>query len=255
MKIVIIEDEKITADDLAATIKSMEPEAEIVATPGSVKAAISYFQNNIEPDLIFSDVQLGDGLSFDIFKTIKISAPVIFCTAYDEYALNAFKTNSIDYILKPTTSAAIAEALEKYRNLRLTFSSNNLQYKALFDMLLNKETPKSSAVLVHYKDKIMPVKLDDIALFYLETEITYLITLDRKTYTVNKNLEELEQITGNNFFRANRQCLLNRKTVIDASHYFSRKLSVNISVPFKDKITVSKEKTPQFLNWLENVIG
>ena len=255
MKIIIIEDEKITADDLAETIKQLEPDSKIIAILSSVKTAIAYFQKNEAPDLVFSDVQLGDGLSFEIFKTVNIAAPIIFCTAFDEYALNAFKTNSIDYVLKPFTSNAIAEALNKYRNLRSTFSGNDLHYKAIIDELINRITPKSSAVLVHYNDKITPVRLDDIALFYIETEITYLLTFEKKTFVVNKYLDELEQICGNDFFRVNRQCMVNRKAVIDASHYFSRKLSVNISVPlpFKDKITVSKEKTPQFLNWLQTV--
>jgi len=255
MKIVIIEDEKITADELASTITTLEPNATITAILSSVKMGVTYFQKNEAPDLIFSDVQLGDGLSFEIFKAVKISSPVIFCTAYDEYALNAFKTNSIDYILKPSTSQTIADALAKYRNLRQTFSGGELQYKAILDALMNRETPKSASVLVHHKDKILPVRLDDIALFYIENEVTHLLTFDTKTYFINKNLEELEQLSGNNFFRVNRQYLINRKAVIDASHYFSRKLSINISVPYKEKIMVSKEKTPQFLNWLEFVKG
>lgn len=253
MKIVIIEDEQITADDLVGTIIALEPDAKITAILSSVKIAIAYFQGNEAPDLIFSDVQLGDGLSFEIFKAVKVTSPIIFCTAYDEYALNAFKTNGIDYILKPSTSDAISKALNKYRNLRQTFSGSDQQYKAIMEALMNKDTPKSAAVLVHNKDKIMPIRLEDIALFYIENEITYLLTFDKKTYSINKNLEELEQLCGNNYFRVNRQNLVNRKSVIDASHYFSRKLSVNISVPFKDKIMVSKEKTPQFLNWLEVV--
>lgn len=253
MKIVIIEDERITADELAGTITSLEPDARITAILSSVKTAIAYFQSNEAPDLIFSDVQLGDGLSFEVFKAVRISAPVIFCTAYDEYALNAFKTNSIDYVLKPSTSQTIADALAKYRNLRQTFSGGERQYKAILDALIHRETPKSASVLVHHKDKILPVRLEDIALFYIENEVTHLLMFDLKSYSINKNLEELEQLSGNSFFRVNRQCLVNRKAVIDASHYFSRKLSVNISVPFKEKITVSKEKTPQFLSWLENV--
>jgi DNA-binding LytR/AlgR family response regulator len=253
MKIVIIEDEKITAEELAGTIKALEPGAIIEAILSSVKTAVTYFQKNKAPDLIFSDVQLGDGLSFEIFKACKISAPVIFCTAYDEYALNAFKINSIDYILKPSTSQTIADALAKYSNFRQTFAGDGQQYKAILEILMNRDVPKASSVLVHHKDKILPVRLEEIALFYIENEITHLLTFDSKTYFINKNLEELEQTSGNSFFRVNRQFLVNRKTVIDASHYFSRKLSVNISVPFKEKITVSKEKTPQFLNWLECV--
>jgi len=251
MKIVIIEDEKITADDLASTIMSIEPTAEIVAILSSVKNAVAYFQKAESPDLIFSDVQLGDGLSFEIFKAVNVSAPIIFCTAYDEYALNAFKTNSIDYILKPSTTISISEALDKYRNLKQSFSNQERQYKTIIEALLHQATPKSNAILVHYKDKIMPVKTEDIALFYIENEITYLLTFENKNYCINKNLEELEDICGSLFFRANRQCLVNRKAVIDASHYFSRKLSVNISVPFQEKILVSKEKSPAFLKWLE----
>jgi two-component system, LytTR family, response regulator LytT len=253
MKIIIIEDEKITANDLAGTITSLEPEAKIVAILCSVKSAINYFQNNETPDLIFSDVQLGDGLSFEIFKVLKVMAPIIFCTAYDEYALNAFKTNGIDYILKPSTTKSISEALNKYRNLKQTFSVTNIQYKTILDALKQREAPKSSAVLVHYKDKIMPVRIEEIAFFYIENEVTHLLSFDKKTYSINKKLDELEQICGNDFFRANRQFLINRKAVVDASHFFTRKLVVNISVPFQEQIIVSKEKTPSFLKWLENL--
>lgn len=253
MKIVIIEDEKITADDLRVTICSLNSNAEIVATLNSVKTAIAYFQNHPAPDLIFSDVQLGDGLSFEIFKTVTPEAPIIFCTAYDEYALHAFKTNGIDYLLKPFTAQTIADALQKYQNLLQSFSGNTPSYQSILNALLQKDTSrKSSAVLVHYKDKIMPVRLDEIALFYIENEVTYLHTFEKKIYSIGKTLEELEQICGDSFFRMNRQYLVNRKAVIDAAHYFSRKLSVNLSIPFSEKITVSKEKTPAFLAWLEN---
>ena len=231
----------------------MRKDTEIVKILNSVKTGVEYFKKNETPDLIFSDIQLGDGLSFEIFKQVQIIAPIVFCTAYDEYALNAFKTNGIDYIVKPFTSKAIEEALNKYCNFRKTFSHSEEQYKTIIDTLINKDSPKSSSILVHYKDKILPLRLNNIALFYIENEITYLITFDKIKYTINKNLEELEHFCGKNFFRANRQCLLNRKSVIDASQYFSRKLSVNINIPFHDKITVSKEKTPKFLNWLQEI--
>lgn len=253
MKIVIIEDEKITAEELAGTIKMLEPDTIIEAILDSVQTAITYFQENEEPDLIFSDVQLGDGLSFEIFKACRISAPVIFCTAYDEYALNAFKTNSIDYILKPSSSKTIANSLTKYRNLRKTFSGSEQQYQALLDTLMYRETTKAASILVLYKDKILPVWIEDIAVFYIENEVTHLQTFNLKIYTINKNLEDLEKISGKRFFRVNRQCLVNRKAITEVSHHFSQKLSVNISVPYKDKIMVSKEKAPQFLNWLESV--
>ncbi len=251
MQIVIIEDEKLTAENLINTIKLCEPDAEIVTVLRSVKSGIEYFSACETPDLIFSDIQLGDGLSFEIFQEVKTSTPIIFCTAFDEYALNAFKTNSIDYVLKPFSEKEIRKALEKYKDFRDTFLKNTQSYKEIIESLLNRNVPESSSILVHYKDKIVPVKLEHIALFYLENEISYLITFEKEKYSVNKTLDDLSRICGSRFFRANRQCLLNRKAVIDVSQYFSRKLSVNIKVPFQEKITISKEKTPYFLSWLE----
>lgn len=251
MNIIIIEDERFTAEDLAETITMVEPSAKIVAILYSVKEAINYLSTKNIPDLIFSDIQLGDGLSFEIFKSVNITAPVIFCTAYDEYALNAFKTNGIEYILKPFTSQTIENALKKYNILRQSFSARVNQYDNLLEILLNREEPKSASILVHHKDKIIPVKFSDVALFYIENGIVNIFTTDKKTYSANKTMEELEQTAGKKFFRINRQCLLNRKVVINASYYFSRKLSINITIPFKETLTVSKEKMPQFLKWLE----
>jgi two-component system response regulator LytT len=254
MKIVIIEDEKITAEDLAETIRKTEAEAQIVAVLPTIKESIAYFNRNPEPDLIFCDIQLGDGLSFNIFKTIHISSPVIFCTAYDEYAINAFKSNGIDYILKPFTSQTIADALQKYRQLCQTFSGKTKQYDVLLESLVNKENAKCHSILVYHKEKIVPVKMDDIALFYIENEVTSLMTFDRNVYHINNNLEDLELKAGDRFFRVNRQNLINRKAIIDASRYFSRKLAVNVSIPVKVTILVSKERTPAFLKWLETTI-
>jgi len=252
MKIVIIEDEIITAEDLAKTISLVAPDSEVTALLHSVRDAISYFKKNAAPDLIFSDIQLGDGLCFNIFKAVNINTPIIFCTAFDEYALNAFKTNGIDYILKPFTRKTIIAALDKYRNLRQSFSGNASQFDAVMEALKNRDVPKSTTVLVRNKDKILPIKIDDIALFYIENEITHILTFDRKTYHINTKLEDMDKITGNNFFRVNRQHLVNRKAILDISHYFQRKLSVNIIVPYKEKIIPSLSKTQQFLNWMEN---
>lgn len=250
MKIVIIEDEQLTAEDLAEMILKLQPDAQIVKSLRSVKEAVTYFENNPAQDLIFSDIQLGDGISFDIFKTVNISAPIVFCTAYDEYALNAFKTNGIDYILKPFTSLSVGQALNKYHALRKEFSVEQASYNQFFDLFVSKIPQKISSILVTYKDKIIPIKTDDIALFYIEHEETMLLTFEGKVYVLNKKLEELERVAGDSFFRVNRQCLVNRKAVRDAAHFFSRKLIINLSVPFKDTVTISKEKTPQFLDWL-----
>jgi len=250
MKIVIIEDEQHTADDLAETILKVDARAKIMASLRSVKEAISYFQKNENPDLIFCDIQLGDGLSFEIFTKLSITSPVIFCTAYDEYALKAFKANGIDYVLKPFTEKTIQKSLKKYEELKNNFINNIPSYKTILELLEGRRNQKQVSVLVYHKDNIIPVKVDDIVLFYIEYEVTHLIDFDKKQYSINKTLEELEKIAGSDFYRANRQFLINRNAIANASQYFNRKLSVNLIVPFKGKIIVSKEKSSNFLNWL-----
>jgi DNA-binding LytR/AlgR family response regulator len=251
MNIVIIEDEAIVADELEADIKKLIDEPVEIVKLKSVKEAIAYFKKADAPDLIFSDIQLGDGLSFEIFVAEPVAVPVIFCTAYDEYALDAFKANGIDYILKPFTRQTLDSALQKYRQLKKIFSADQTpQYDALMQMLTGRGTQTAASVLVYHQDKIIPVKMEDIALFYLENEITHLLTFSGKCYFPNKNLDELEKLSGNIFFRANRQSLICRKAIIDVSSFFSRKLSLNLNIPFNDKIIVSKGKASQFLNWL-----
>lgn len=237
MKIVIIEDEPLTATDLAACIIAAEPGAEIVANLASVGEAKTWFGRNAAPDVIFSDIQLGDGKSFEVFDRLRKWVPVIFCTAYDDYALEAFQAAGIDYILKPFTQETVKAALEKYKAL--------------------KGTPRppaaaatATAILVHHKEKILPIKLEQIALFHLEKELVRLLAFDGKTFVVNKSLEELEGLAGPPFFRANRQFLVNRTAIKDVSQYFSRKLLVNLTLPFEEKITVGRIKAPAFLDWL-----
>lgn len=254
MKIVIIEDESLTAEDLAETISYVEPTAEIVAILYSVKESIDYFRKSAKPDLIFSDIQLGDGLSFSLFQEAAISTPVIFCTAYDEYALRAFKANGIDYVLKPFTKKAIAEAFARYKSLKNNFSEAVPGYQTL-SRLFEQRTQNDSAVLVYFQEKIFPVKIADIALFYIENDITQLVTFSRERHCVTKSLEELEKMTGNGFYRVNRKYLVNRKAVKDASQYFHRKLLVNLTIEtnLTEPITVSKVKAVNFLNWLSGV--
>jgi len=251
MNIVIIEDEGIVADELELNIKQLVGEPADIVQLRSVKQAITYFRKAETPDLIISDIQLGDGLSFEIFIEAPVKAPVIFCTAYDEFALDAFKANGIDYILKPFTRQTLDSALEKYRQLKRIFSANQApQYDVMMQLLANREQQTAASVLVYHQDKIIPVKLQDIAMFYLENEITHILTFSGKTFYPNKNLDELERLSGSQFFRANRQFLICRKAIIDVSSFFSRKLSLNLNIPFAGKVIVSKGKAPQFLSWL-----
>jgi len=251
MNIVIIEDERVVAEDLEKSITQLIKEPVDIVQLRSVKESIAYFKDAPAPDMIFSDIQLGDGLSFEIFIAVPLTVPVIFCTAYDEYALDAFKANGIDYILKPFTTQTLERALNKYGQLKQLFTVNeNPSYSNLMQLLSDRETSKTSSILVYYQDKIMPIKLDDIALFHLKNDVIHLLTFSGKTYYPNKNLDELERLTGGYFFRANRQFLVCRKAIIDVSSFFSRKLSLNLSIPFSEKVTVSKGKASQFLEWL-----
>lgn len=250
MKILIIEDEKVTAKDLALTIKQLYPFSNVVATLGTVKESISYFRNGTDADLVFSDIQLGDGLSFEIFSKVAITIPVIFCTAFDEYALQAFGANGIDYILKPFTTETVAGAIQKYLNFRGQFAENRPPYEALEQIFALGKKQDPGAVLVFYKDKILPVAIHQIAYFYLNKGVVQLTTFEQKCYSINKNMEELGKITAPLFFRTSRQFLVNRKAVKEASNYLSRKLSVSLSVPVSETITVSKEKMQPFLEWL-----
>ncbi len=251
MNIVIIEDEGLVADDLELNIRKLIDEPLDIVQIRSVKEGIAYFKNNKSTDLIFSDIQLGDGLSFEIFVAESVTAPVIFCTAYDEYALDAFKTNGIDYILKPFTLQTLDNALQKYKQLKKIFSTDQMpQFDALMQLLAGKETQKAASVLVYHLDKIIPINLDDIAMFYLANEVTHLLTFSGKTFYPNKTLDELEKLCGSSFFRANRQFLVCRKAIIDVSSFFSRKLSLNLNINFSEKVIISKGKAAQFLSWL-----
>lgn len=250
MNIVVIEDEQLTSDDLIDILGELEPEATIVGVLKSVQEAVSFFEKSPAVDLIFSDIQLGDGLSFDIFKKTGMSTPIIFCTAYDEYTMNAFKTNGIAYVLKPFTVSSIKSALEKFKALQKALAPSVVPYTELLKLLGERPVQKTSSILVYQKEKIIPIRLEDVALFYIRNEVTHLITFDRKTYFVNKTLDEIEKTGDGSFFRANRQYLVNRKAVADASNYLSRKFSISLTIPFPETITVSKEKMQTFLNWL-----
>jgi two-component system, LytTR family, response regulator LytT len=252
MRIVIVEDEKLTAQNLAETIMLVNPSAKIMASLYSVSSAIDWFRENEAPDLIFSDVQLGDGLCFDIFKQVSLSAPVIFCTAFDEYALKAFNANGIDYILKPFDREGIEAAFNKYEKLKETFSSSTGNLEQIIRLMESQKRKSKGSVLVYRQEKIFPIRFEDIALFYIENEITHLITFDHKSYTINKTIEAVEEIAPDDFYRANRQYLVNRKAIREASQYFGRKLSLALYIPFKETITVSKTKATDFLNWLTN---
>lgn len=253
MKIAIIEDEKLTAKDLAKTIIGIDSDVEIIALLHSVEEAIDFFMTKPELDLIFSDIELGDGLSFEIFEKVNNRTPIIFCTAFNEYALEAFKTVGIDYLLKPFSKATVEKSLEKYYSLKDKLSSQENAIPNLMSLLKNQLLPsKMPSVIMQQGDKIIPLEGDKIALFYIEDNIVFAYGFDQKRYLLSHKLDALEKTFSSNFFRANRQFLVNRKAIKDASHYFNRKIVINLTFPFNEQIIVGKLKVTPFLDWLAN---
>jgi two-component system, LytTR family, response regulator LytT len=250
LKVVIIEDEKFTALDLADTLKKVDNNIEIVTTLSSVEQAINFLKAEDAFDLIFSDIQLPDGLSFDVFKSVKIKVPVIFCTAFDKYALEAFDANGIDYLLKPFSKTSVSKALNKYMALKSNFKTPESNLDKLIYKLEQQISHRPSSIIVYQGDKILPIGINQIALFYLEDDYVFALTFDSKKHILTQNLEELEALCGNDFFRANRQYLVNRKAVKDASKYFNRKILVNLNVNHSEQILVGKLKATSFLQWL-----
>lgn len=250
MRIIIIEDEQNTAKDLAKTITKIDSKIEVIEILKSVDESIKWFSKNLMPDLIFSDIQLGDGLSFDIFEKIKCTIPIIFCTAFNEYAIKAFKSNGIDYILKPYEQKSISSALEKYKNLENNFAKNYVQYEKVFEFLKTKSNANKGALLVNTKNNILPIKYVEIALFYIENEITHLITFKNSLHFTDKTMEEISKMAGNAFFRINRQFCVNRKAILNVSPCLESRFSLKLNIDFDKEIIVARTKNQEFLDWL-----
>jgi two-component system, LytTR family, response regulator LytT len=253
MNVVIIEDERLLADELREDITSIRKDWIIVKVLHSVKEALAWFTLHTDYHLIFSDIQLGDGTSLDIFRQVKVSAPVIFCTAYNEYAIEAFKNRGIDYILKPMNRQSIEEAILRYESLKETMNSGQIDYQRIGALLrqANEERPSASSLLVSVKDKIIPVKMEEVALFYIHNGNVFLLDYKKEKFLLNHTIDELEDMAGESFYRADRQHLVSRKAIKDVSQYFARKLLLNLVVDYPTPITIRKEKAPEFLQWLK----
>ncbi len=254
MKILIIEDEIKTAKSLARLIQSIYPEANVIDTLQSVKSVVTWFGKNNDPDLVFMDIQLADGLSFEIFKKVGINAPVIFCTAFNEYAVQAFKSNGIDYILKPFNRKDIELALEKIKNLKNYFQKDILPVEEISKVLraLSVEDTKKS-FLVYSQHSYTNIATSAIAYFYKDLNGINLVAEDKKKYSVNESLDEIHRMVGKqSFFRINRQYLVAFKSITEVQHYFDRKLIVKLNIDTDEKLMVGREKAGEFLEWLGN---
>lgn len=252
MNVVIIEDELLTCRDLERTLRKADSSVNVTAYLHSVDEARAFFAEKPSGyHLIFSDIELGDGNSFIIFDEYPPEVPVIFCTAYSEYALKAFGSFGIDYLLKPFSVETVAASLQKYRLLEKKFSPAGIPgiHDFIKEMLV-PHTEKVTSIIIHKGDKLIPYSLTDIALFFKEETHLYALTFSKEQLLVSNNLEKTEAIAGPVFFRANRQILVNRAAVKDLNHYFNRKLLVNLTIPFNRQVIVPKEKASAFIDWL-----
>lgn len=254
MNIIIIEDEVKTAKALGQLILSIRPDARILSYIQSIDGAISYLSENDQPDLIFMDIQLADGLCFEIFKGVEVVSPVIFCTAFDDYAIEAFKSNGIDYILKPFSRESITQAIKKVGELK-NFFQRNKKIQPDFEYLLtrNGENAGKSSFLVFKNNKYLTIQTENIAFFFIKNETPTIMSFDKGEYQISQSLDEVHKLLSpNQFFRLNRQYLVNFSAIKEAEHYFSRKLIVKLTVPTEEKLLVGKDKVTSFLSWLEN---
>jgi two-component system, LytTR family, response regulator LytT len=252
MKIVIIEDELKAARSLAVLIGKTRPGATIVAQLQSIESAVNYFTQHDMPDLVFMDVQLSDGLCFEIFKAVKIKCPIVFCTAYGEYAMDAIKANGIDYLLKPFSKEDLQEAFDKVDDFKNFFQQNN---QPDLDVLLKKigvdEGKKS--FLVFKDNKYTTIQTDQIAFFYISYDSATIKTFAGQDYFITQSLDQVQDlVSARQFFRLNRQYLVNFSAIKEVEHYFARKLLVKLVIPSPEKLLIGKEKTSNFLSWLEN---
>lgn len=248
-KVVIVEDETAAAVNLRSMLKAILPDVEVLAVLESVEEAVEYFSNGADADVVFMDIHLADGDSFRIFKSVDITIPIIFTTAYNEYALEAFKVNSIDYLLKPFKEEDLQRALDKLQ--RLTTAERSEKRERVVKMVADTPADSLQTLLVRYKDKIIPVAMEDVAFFYTYAERVTLTTLDGKTYPVDKTLETLsQQLDSVKFYRANRQFIVSRRAVKDIAVWFGSRLALNLTIETPERIIISKARVPEFKRWL-----
>ena len=250
MKVLVIEDELRTANDLIRTLQIIDQKIEVVKHAFSVKESVEYLVTKPTLDLIFSDIKLGDGSSFEIFDTLQVNVPVIFCTAYDEFALEAFRANGIDYILKPFSNSTVERALEKYYRLT-NIESESSKLKSVANLMMNKSVSKPKTLLVHLGDKIIPLKVADIVMFYVEDKYSFAHTESGKRYLLSYTLEELNTLFSNEYYRVNRQYIVKRSAIKEVIHQPNRKLKLLLNAVSNHEILVGKLKMTHFLDWLE----
>lgn len=251
INIVIVEDEKPAARSLERKLEKLGYSTTMKLT--SVEEAVEWFGSNQEPDLIFLDIQLSDGLSFEIFEQVSLKSSIIFTTAYDEYALRAFKLNSIDYLLKPIQEDELANAIQKFQNNRTAIFGFNEQLNLFKQFMTNSTQPEyKERFSVRIGTQIKIVSLKEIMCFFSENKATYIKTLEDRNYLIEMSLEEIEKIINPNFFfRINRKYIIEINTIKEIHSYSNSRLKISLINHENDDLIVSREKVNDFKNWIE----
>ena len=250
MNAVIVEDEVVASQKLQRLLSQVAGDIHVIAVLQSVEESIEWFSLNTAPDVLFLDIHLADGSAFSIFEKVQISCPVVFTTAYDEYALKAFEVNSIDYLLKPINQKNLERALLKLRNLLTSKTDNTEMISNVLAAFKQTKMVYKSNFLIPHKDKFLPLAINKIACFYTENKMVKIITEDNELYSMDSSLEDLYlQLDPLQFFRANRQYIVSHNAIKDISVWFGSKVSINLTVAVPEKIIVSKARVSEFKTW------
>ena len=250
MKVVIIEDEKILANKLEEYLSEIDASIEVLAKIGTVRDATNWLNNN-EADLLFLDIQLSDGLSFDIFEQVDISTPVIFTTAYDQYAIKAFKNNGIDYLLKPISFDELRESIEKFKDLFRNLTVYNPDFKAMINALKKKSESCKKRFTIHVGSKIRIINTDDIAYFYSTNKAVFLRTINNNDFDVDYSLTKLENILNPDFFfRINRKYILRIQSIDELITLSKSRLLVKLNPPVDEEIIITYQRSGALKKWL-----
>jgi len=254
MNILIIEDENLAAQRLEKLVKEIDKSISIQGITDSIDSSVEWLQSNPTPDLILMDIELADGQSFEIFTRVEVKSPVIFTTAYDEFALKAFKVNSIDYLLKPVKSDDLKNSLQKLKSLKdSSVKTDGIQnIKHLLEGLYQQNQEKfRTRFLAKAGQRFVPIDTEEIAYFYSEDKMVFLKTKANQRYLLDFNLEQLEkELDPKEFFRANRQFILSNKSIQDIHSWFNGKLKVKVVPSTTEEVIISRDKAAEFKAWM-----
>ena len=251
MRILILEDESLAAERIKTMIQEIDGAIEIVGEIKSLEEGEKWFNENETPDLIISDIRLLDGLSFDLFKKVKIETPVIFTTAYDQYAIKAFEVNSIDYLLKPIQKEKLQTSIEKHIQ-RTEQNKFPADFDNLYNLIEAQKKAFKSRFMIKAGQKILALPVEKISYFFSQNKLTYAVTKDDKKYPIDQPLEVVgSQLDPKVFFRANRQFLISIESIAEIHPYFKGRMKVELSPETTEEIVISSERTPEFKAWLD----